>query len=406
VPRPVVLLCAFIFCNTFAVGAFPVLLPEMGSDGAISDFALGAIAGAFGLARLGADIPAGLFITHHLRRALVLAAGSIAAGVLCLSLGGPLWSLVLGRTLWGVGHSLAMVGGITAIVRRTQSSAHAVSLNAFEMSGMCGVLVGMVGTGLLPHDWPWNVSLAVASSPQLIGLLLLPFVLSSVPTDHRTGAPRPLFSRSDHREFDAPPGVGRSRVSRLTVLAVASGATIAFAWSAVGQFILPLRASRDFELDRIGVASLVAVPQFVDVLFLLPVGSIADRLSRVKVLGWVLVILAAGVTAVTFGSLPMVIIGCVLVGIGLAAWMLPVSLVNQDAEPSSVAWRTALYRVAVDAGIFLGPVLSGFLLGHSLLGAVGVFVAASLAILGMALLLFPRPRHQAAAASASNRRSL
>ena len=177
----------------------------------------------------------------------------------------------------------------------------------------------------------------------------------------------------------------------MTILAVASGATIALAWSAVGQFILPLRASREFELDRLGVASLVAVPQFVDVALLLPIGSIADRTSRAKVLGWVLVILAGGVAAVAFGSLHVAIIGCVMFGIGLAAWMLPVSLVNQDAEPGSVAWRTAQYRVAVDAGIFLGPVLSGFLLGHSLLGAVGGGVAAMLSVLGVALLLWRKP---------------
>ena len=385
--RSVVLLCAFIFSNTFAVGAFPVLLPEMAGDGVISDFALGAIAGAFGLARLGADIPAGLFITHHLRRALVLAAVSITAGVLCVTIGGPVWSLILGRILWGVGHSLVMVSGITAIVRHARPGGHAVSLNAFEMSGMCGVLFGMVATGLLPRDWPWNLSLALASSPLLVGLLLLPFVLRSVPTDHRAGLARPLFSRLDHGGVRKPPGAVRPRVSLLTVLAVASGASIAFAWSAVGQFILPLRASRDFELDRIGVASLVAVPQLVDVVSLLPLGAIADRTSRVKVLGWVLVILAGGVAAVTFGSLPVAIIGCVLLGIGLAAWMLPVSLVNRDAEAGSVAWRTALYRVAVDAGIFLGPVFSGFLLGHSLLGAVGAFVSAILAALGIGLLL-------------------
>jgi hypothetical protein len=181
-------------------------------------------------------------------------------------------------------------------------------------------------------------------------------------------------------------------VSRLTLLAVASGASIAFAWSAVGQFILPLRASRDFDLDRIGVASLVAVPQFVDVALLLPIGSLADRTSRAKVLGWVMVLLAGGVAAVAFGSLHLAIIGCVLFGSGLAAWMLPVSLVNQDAELGSVAWRTALYRLAVDAGIFLGPVFSGFLLGRSLLGAVGALIAASLALLGIALLRHSRVR--------------
>lgn len=61
-----------------------------------------------------------------------------------------------------------------------------------------------------------------------------------------------------------------------------------------------------------------------------------------------------------------------------------------NADAGSVAWRTALYRMAVDVGIFLGPLFSGFLLGHSLLGAVGVVVAATLAALGLGLLLHYR----------------
>jgi predicted MFS family arabinose efflux permease len=254
---------------------------------------------------------------------------------------------------------------------------------------MFGVLCGMVGTGLLPRDWPWNVSLVVASSPLVLGVLVLPLLLRSMPADSSHGTSRPLFSRT-HRGALNPPAAVQSRVSRLTILAVAGGATIAFAWSAVGQFILPLRASREFELDRIGVGLLVAVPQLVDVALLLPLGSIAERTSRTRVLGWVLIILAVGVAAVAFGSLHVAILGCVMFGIGLAAWMLPVSLVNQEADPGSVAWRTALYRVAVDFGIFLGPVLSGFLLGRSLLGAVGVGVAAMLSALGIALLLWRR----------------
>jgi hypothetical protein len=46
---PVVLLCIVIFVNTFSVGAFPVLLPEMGRAGGLSDVSLGIVAAAFGV---------------------------------------------------------------------------------------------------------------------------------------------------------------------------------------------------------------------------------------------------------------------------------------------------------------------------------------------------------------------
>lgn len=383
--RPVVFLCLFIFSSTFGVGAFPVLLPEISESAYIGDFALGAIAGAFGLARLLADVPAGLFITHRLRRALVFAASAIAAGVLCLSVGGPVWFLLVGRLLWGAGHAFAMIGGITAIIQSAAPARRAISLNAFEMSGMLGVLCGMVVTGLLPRDWPWNLSLLIASSPQLLGILLLSPLLRSLPPDVRDRPSAPAFF-SFRRGALLQPGASRARVTRLTILALASGGTMAVAWSAVGQFVLPLRGSREFGLERFGVSILVALPQLADVALLLPVGSIADRTSRIRVLGWVLVAFAAGVIAVAFGSLPVALFGCILFGLGLAAWMLPVSLVNAEAEPGSVAWRTALYRAAVDAGIFVGPVLGGVLLSYSLLGPFCAAIALALTSFGLALL--------------------
>jgi len=380
--RTVALLCLFALGSTFSIGAFPVLLPEIARDDAVGDAALGAIAGAFGLARVIADIPAGLFITHHLRRALVLAAVCLFAGVLCLAVGGSLALMLLGRALWGAGHALLMLSGITAIVRHAAVGKQGMALSSFEMSSMFGVLLGMLVAGLLPPHWSWNMSLVIASSPLIAGVLLLPSLLKALPSDSHSD--RPLFSRG--LSGGASAGGGRRPISHVTLLAFATGCAIALAWSSIGQFVLPLRASRDFELDRIGVALMVALPQVVDVALLLPLGAYADRTSHVKVLGAVLFVYSSAVLAVAFGSLPIALIGCVLFGASLAGWMLPISVLNREGSHGSVAWRTALYRVAVDTGVFLGPVISGLLLSRSMLWIVGASLAALLAVLGAMLL--------------------
>jgi MFS family permease len=385
VTRPVVLLCFLIFGNTFAVGAFPVLLPDIGRAAGIDDFALGVLAGAFGFARLISDIPAGLLITHHLRRALVVGAIAVTAGILCLALGTPYELLVVGRLLSGLGHTLVMLSGITGIVRYARRARHGLALNAYEMSGMLGILGGMVCAGFLPRDWPWNVTLLVASAPQFVGLALLPSLLRALPIEARSAAGAPLLSRGLSGD-DGVGSRGSRSVSQLTVLAFVAGALLAVAWSAIGQFILPLRASREFGLERDGVALLLAIPQLVDVLVLLPLGALADRASRARVLAAVLLVLAAGVGAVAFGPLPLVIAGCVFFGVGLASWMLPVALLNRDGSAHRVAWRTALYRVGVDAGVFLGPVLSGLLAERSVLWIVGVATAGALLVVSGALL--------------------
>ena len=59
--------------NTFSIGGFPPLLPEMSSSAGLADWQLGILAGVFGFARMIADVPAGLLIQRRLRGALVAA---------------------------------------------------------------------------------------------------------------------------------------------------------------------------------------------------------------------------------------------------------------------------------------------------------------------------------------------
>jgi hypothetical protein len=73
--RLIVLLCLTGATTTVSIGAFPALLPEIGAAAVLADWQLGAVAGAFGLARMVSNVPVGLFITHHLTRALVLSPG-------------------------------------------------------------------------------------------------------------------------------------------------------------------------------------------------------------------------------------------------------------------------------------------------------------------------------------------
>jgi len=60
----------------------------------------------------------------------------------------------------------------------------------------------------------------------------------------------------------------------------AVGIVLALAWSAVSQFLLPLRGTREFGLDRGGVSGLLMLAQLVDLAALLPVGRLADGLER------------------------------------------------------------------------------------------------------------------------------
>jgi hypothetical protein len=76
-------------------------------------------------------------------------------------------------------------------------------------------------------------------------------------------------------------------------------------------------------------------------------------------------VMAAGITLIAFGNLVLAAVGCVLLGLAMAGWMLPLGVLRAATSPERIAWRTAVYRVGVDGGIFLGPFLSGLVAGWS-----------------------------------------
>ncbi len=390
VTRPVALVAAVIFCNTFALGAFPVLLPDMGTQSGYDDAALGVLAGAFGLARLLTDIPAGLLLGRYLRRAMVIGSLALTAGNICLVSGGPLAVLILGRGLYGAGHAMVLLGGLLIISRHAATARHTFSLNVFEFSGMLGMLLGMLLVALFPSQWPWHISLLIASTPQFAGLALIPALLrvigSDVPSGSSLEPPTQENETASRQESALVRWVRELEIRRITLLAWASGCAMAIAWASVGQFILPLRAAREFELSRLGIAFMLALPQLVDLCVLLPLGKLADRSSRPRLLGLILLVLTIGVAAMAFGNFGWAVFGCALFGLGLAAWMLPVSLMGRPASARAAAWRVSLHRTCVDVGVFFGPIAAGMLADRGQLWLAGVMACIGLLAAGVLLL--------------------
>jgi MFS family permease len=376
-PPLIVLLCAYTFAVTVSQGAFPALLPDIGTGLRLADWQLGIVASAFGFARLASDLPIGLVITRHLRAVLVAGPVVVALGVLAVASGGPFGLLVAGRVVMGVGHGLAVVGGLTAILRFRAPHVLASSLNGLELTAMLGILTGTVVLGWLPARLPWNLAFLVTCAPQIFGLLTLPALLAALPRERAVDA-RPADGRPTAPSGPRRPG---PRVA----LAFAAGAAVAITYATLEHFVIPLRASRELGLDRSGIAGLLMVVQLCDIACLLPVGALGDRLGTARVLGLLLLVFAAATALIGFGGLPLLVTGCALFGIGMAGWTLPLALLRRATPPERIGWRTAVYRVGVDGGMFLGPFLSGLLVSVApwLLPGVGVV---ALAAIGLALL--------------------
>ncbi|MGH7389174.1 MAG: MFS transporter [Candidatus Rokuibacteriota bacterium] len=379
------LLCFISLCSCFSMGAFSPLLPEIGRANGLADWQLGVVAGALGFARMAAAIPAGWLAGRYLGTTLCVSPALMLAGTVLLAISGSFPLLVLGRLILGFAYTLGTVGGLIALLLDDRGPGASVRLNVFEFSAMIGVLGGLGLVGVLPGHWGWSTSLLIASSPLLLILAAVPIIRRRFPDGHPApDAPAPR----------APAAHRADRMSLTLWTMFAVGVVLALAWSSVSQFLLPLRGAREFGLDRAGVSGLLMLAQFVDLVALLPVGRLADRLGRTPVLGFVIVVLGLGTAAVGLGSLPWFVAGCAGFGLGLAGWMLPVGVVREHTRAEHLAWRMGLYRVGVDAAMFFGPFASG-LLGAENAWMFVTAVGALALVVGGRLLLDPPGRRAA-----------
>ena len=361
------------------VGAFGPLLPDIARVNGLADWQLGVVAGSFGFARMVAAMPAGVLAARRPASSFAAAPVFLVAGMLLLASARSFALLVLGRLCMGLAHTLGMVTGLTAVLQDEDRAGASFRLNVLEFSGMLGILGGLLVLAGLPATWAWNASFLVAGSPVLVAVLLVPTLRRRFP-DRRDAAAAP----------PAPAGPGRGTATPRIVWAMFGvGIVFALAWSSVSQFLLPVRGTRAFGLDRGGISQLLAISQVVDLLVLLPVGRLADRVGHRRVLSVVTALLGLGTLAVGAGSYPWLVAGCVGFGLGLAGWMLPLGVVREHTPREHLGWWTGLYRLCIDAAIFLGPVVSGAL-GER---GAGAFVSGvGLAAIALAVQVSPRPR--------------
>jgi len=373
------LLSVTSWANTVSVGAFPPLLLEIGRTQALSDWELGTLAGVFGLARALADGPVGVFVARRLRLALLAAPLTALVGVVCLVGATTFPMLLLGRGLLGVGHAAGIMAGLTAILRVSSRRRIGAGLNAFEFGGMLGVLCGIAAVRLLPLTLSWRAVVLLTAAPHLMALVVLAPLLNTMTVAERgvERAERPVAARALARESAGP-----------LIAVLLAAVLIAMTWSAATQFIIPLRGTREFDLDRAGVAQLLMLAQLTDAVCLLPFGILADRIDGRRLLGGVLLLFALASVLVSFATLTFVTGGCVLLGVAIAGWMLPLAIIRRMST-TGLARRTTLYRIAGDSGMFLGPFIPG-LLGEALMGVMAGANALLLALVAAWLV------HQAA----------
>jgi MFS family permease len=350
IPRQSFLLATSLFLIVSATNIMTPLLPDIRADFGVSIATAGIIVGAFGLARLLIDLPAGIVSDRIGHRrislgSLVLLLASCVVGLNASSVG----LLILAR----VGSGLAV--GILATVILSSLSATATPTNRgkvmslFHVANNVGIAAYPLVGGLVGALIGWRATFAVTFGLTLLAAaILLPVLLRIHP---RSGTV-PRASAGDARVLH-----GRDRA---VAIAATNAGVVANMINRHGfrNTILPLYAATSLGLGGISIATAIALMSITGLLVATPGGMLGDRIGRRR-------IITAGLAAIAAGDLVFLLthdlvtflLAAALIGFGDFFSSSQTALLS-EIVPADLRTRVlGTYRFSADLGAFVGPVV-------------------------------------------------
>jgi MFS family permease len=355
-----------------AIGSVLPVLPlyVKGPIGA-GDVAVGVVVGAFAItAAIGRPLGGRLADATSRRRVLIIGLLTASAGgaMLFLPLGVP--GLVFARLVVGFGDGWIFTAGVSWIVDLTPEERRGQVIGIFGISVWGGIAIGtVVGQALYSvagYDWVW----AFATVAPLVGLLVASRIPSTVRRSSFPSMPEevasaemgvPLPERSAGEPVTSPAG---RRRSWLPTSAVRPGIALLFANVGFGTLAGFIVLLLDGEGIGHGAAAFTVFTATVVASRLL-FGWLPDRWGarRSALAGGIAQ--AAGIATIGLaGSLPMVMVGAVLAGTGIALIfpslaLLVVNATDPAARATAMGWFTSFFDIGVAVGApFAGLIAS------------------------------------------------
>lgn len=333
------------------------------------------------IAQLAADLPAGALASRiGERRALAVACGVEAVGMVGCATAGSLWMLAGSLVLLGAASSLFGLARQAYLTEAIPISMRARALSTLGGVNRIGVFVGPFVGALVVSRWGVGAAYLVgfvSSAAALVLVLCLPDI--TVAHDRRASLQRRSIASvlSEHRRTLMTLGVG--------ALCIASARSCRIA-------LIPLFAE-SIGLDAAQTSLVVGIAGAVDMLLFYPAGGVMDRFGRTWVAVPSMLVLAAGMAllplAHSFGTLTAV---AVVLGIGNGVGAGLVMTLGADASPPDARIQfLGGWRLMADLGNASGPALISLItLAAPLAVAAGVMGVGAVAGAGWLRLWVPR----------------
>jgi MFS transporter, DHA1 family, multidrug resistance protein len=351
IPRESLLLAVSIFLLIAATNILTPLLPAIRDDFGVSITTAGIIVGAYGLARLAVDLPAGFLADKvgHRRLSVIALVVLLVASVIGFT-ADRVEVLIASR----LGSGFAV--GILATVILSSLSATASAQNRgkvmslFHVANNTGIaLYPMVG-GLVGAALGWRATFAVTAGLAIVAAIILLPLLLRLRLDAAAGG-----GKGGSDPSLVLHGRDRGRAIAITNFGVVANMVHRHGFR---NTILPLYAATALGLGGISIATAIALMSITGLLVATPGGMLGDRFGRRRVI-------TAGLAAVAVGDLVFLLTGdllsfllaAALIGFGDFFTSSQTALLSEVVPPEERTKVLSTYRFSADLGALIGPVL-------------------------------------------------
>jgi MFS family permease len=350
-PREVKVLTAASFFVAVGFGVIVPAMPLFAKSFGVSNSAVGLIVSTFAIARFSSGLISGKLVDRFGER-LVFAVGILMVSFftfLC-ALANSYTQLLIFRSAGGVGSSMFSVAASSIIMRSVSDDqrgrAQSVYNGSFLVGGIAGPAIGgaLSAISLRAPFFTYSVTLLIAG---IIGFFFL-----------SPGRPSVKKILVDESNMSIPDALKLQPYRTALILSFVTS------WVLFGlrSSILPLFVTEELHSTTAIVGLGFTLSALFQGLLLLPAGNLSDTRGRRVALSIGTSFVLAGVLILVFTIHPwMYLAGMSIMGLGGAFLSTTPANIVGDVIRGKSGQVIALWQMAGDAGMIVGPVTVGFL---------------------------------------------
>jgi DHA1 family multidrug resistance protein-like MFS transporter len=321
----------------------------------------GVLIAAYAIARLGADVGAGIVVDRiGERRAGAFGLALVGGGSFATALSTEYWLAVAFWGVAGVGSAIFFAAQFSYLLRVVPRERMARTLSVFYGAFNIGLVLGGVLGGTIAELFGLTAPLYLnASVIAVSAFLYLRFVQDARAREKKGETPADAEVRMFRQARET-----LARLARTPGFAATLFTNFAYLWmvAAVFNTLLPLFARDELGMTVAGIGVIFAITLAAEFVVLYPAGSAADRRGRRAVLIPSLAALAVMTVSVGW-STNVAILAILLALLGVAsgvAGVPPAAMLSDVVPEGESGTAVGAFRFAGDLGLALAPLVAGF----------------------------------------------